>query len=227
MRNVFSSISLSANTVAERVVELSKELEEQLCKKGKAFSTYSITLDESTYLGDICENMPLSEFEDTKWMMDLAFLVDITQELNNPNLKLQGPGQLVTWKNQISQSNHTDFPSCKSLLEELDIKIQFSDAEYSAKLDLHLEEFDQRLQISESKEMALFSSTSICENLFSTMNINKSKYRTKLCDTHLAAILKVSTAQSEAKHQQTHRTEALPGVWQTLKKSLVKSLALQ
>ncbi|MBN3281368.1 GT2D2 protein, partial [Polyodon spathula] len=85
--------------------------------------------------------MPLSEFEDTKWMMDLAFLVDITQELNNLNLKLQGPGQLVTtvfddvkafttemklWKKKISQSNHTHFPSCKSLLEELDIEMQFN-----------------------------------------------------------------------------------------------------
>ncbi|MBN3287452.1 SCND3 protein, partial [Polyodon spathula] len=49
-RNVFSNISQSANTVAERVVELSKDLEEQLCEKGKAFSAYSIALDESTDL---------------------------------------------------------------------------------------------------------------------------------------------------------------------------------
>ncbi|KAL1263758.1 hypothetical protein QQF64_006497 [Cirrhinus molitorella] len=32
------------------------------------------------------------EFDDPKWVMDLAFLVDITQELNILNLKLQGPG---------------------------------------------------------------------------------------------------------------------------------------
>ena len=31
----------------------------------------------------------------SSWLMDLALLVDITQELNELNLKLQGPGQLV------------------------------------------------------------------------------------------------------------------------------------
>ena len=57
---------------------------------------------------------------DPKWLMDLAFLVDITQELNILNKKLQGQGQLVTvaydnvraftaklvlWKAQLSQTN--------------------------------------------------------------------------------------------------------------------------
>ncbi len=39
--------------------------------------------------------MDVPEFDDPKWVMDLAFLVDITQELNVLNLKLQGPGQLM------------------------------------------------------------------------------------------------------------------------------------
>lgn len=33
---------------------------------------------------------------DPKWLMDLAFVVDITQELNVLNKKLQGQGQLVS-----------------------------------------------------------------------------------------------------------------------------------
>lgn len=33
---------------------------------------------------------------DPKWLMDLAFLVDITHELNVLNKKLQGQGQLVS-----------------------------------------------------------------------------------------------------------------------------------
>ncbi len=40
--------------------------------------------------------MDVPEFDDPKWVMDLAFLVDITQEPNILNLKLQGPGQLIT-----------------------------------------------------------------------------------------------------------------------------------
>ena len=36
------------------------------------------------------------ESDDPKWVMDPAFLVNITQELNIHNLKLRGPGQLIT-----------------------------------------------------------------------------------------------------------------------------------
>ncbi|KAG6923188.1 GTF2I repeat domain containing 2, partial [Chelydra serpentina] len=105
-------------------------------------------------MGEI--KMPVPQFEDHKWMRDLAFLVDVTQELNILNLKLKVPGQLVTavydnvraftaklklWKNQISQGN---FPACKSLVEELGSEIQFSGSEYTTKLDLLLQKFDQR-----------------------------------------------------------------------------------
>lgn len=31
------------------------------------------------------------ELDEAKWMMDLAFLVDITQELNILNMKMRGP----------------------------------------------------------------------------------------------------------------------------------------
>ena len=46
------------------------------------------------------------------------------------------------------------------------------------------------------RTMCLFGSTYLCEKLFSTMNFNKSKYRSKLTDEHLEAILRVSTASS-------------------------------
>ena len=46
------------------------------------------------------------------------------------------------------------------------------------------------------RTMCLFGSTYLCEKLFSTMNFNKSKYRSKLTDEHLQAILRVSTASS-------------------------------
>ncbi|XP_073714015.1 general transcription factor II-I repeat domain-containing protein 2B-like [Misgurnus anguillicaudatus] len=76
--------------------------------------------------------MDVPEFDDPKWVMDLAFLVDITQELNILNLKLQGPGQLITaayesvkafstklrlWKTQLTAKNLSHFPTCKFLVE--------------------------------------------------------------------------------------------------------------
>lgn len=44
--------------------------------------------------------------------------------------------------------------------------------------------------------MYLFGSTNLCEKLFSTMNFNKSKFRSKLKDEHLKAMLRVSVASS-------------------------------
>ncbi len=49
--------------------------------------------------------MDVPEFDDPKWVMDLAFLVDITQELNVLNLKLKGPGQLITAAYESAQNS--------------------------------------------------------------------------------------------------------------------------
>ncbi|KAH1165284.1 hypothetical protein KIL84_022843 [Mauremys mutica] len=201
---------------------------------------FELKTEMKRFMEEIKMSVPQSE--DHKWMTDLAFLVDVKQELNILNLKLQGP-------------------ACKSLVEELGSDIQFSGSEYTTKLDLLLQEFDQwfadfrkhkesfdifanpfydyvetapcdlqveliDMQCNTSlktkfrktedvteffrqlppsfpnlcktfrKIMSLFGSTYICEKLFSTMNINKSKYRTQLSDAYLAAIQKVSTAQS-------------------------------
>ncbi|XP_071979042.1 general transcription factor II-I repeat domain-containing protein 2-like [Engystomops pustulosus] len=214
---------------------------------------------------------------DPKWLMDLAFLVDITHELNVLNKRLQGQGQLVSaaydsvrafstkltlWKDQLSQTNLCHFPACKSLMDSGTL---FSHEEYVDVILKLQEEFDHRFadfkrhratfQIfadpfsfdvqdappvfqmelidlqcnSELKAkfrdvsgkadklgqflrelppsfpelsrmfkqtMCLFGSTYLCEKLFSTLNFNKSKYRSRITDAHLQAVLRVSTASS-------------------------------
>ena len=214
---------------------------------------------------------------DPKWLMDLAFLVDITHELNVLNKKLQGQGQLVSaaydnvrafstklvlWKAQLSQTNLCHFPACKALLNA---GTPFSGEKYVDALMRLQEEFDHRFadfkthratfqifadpfsfdvqdappvlqmelidlqcnsvlkakfrEVSGKEDklgqflrelnpsfpelsrmfkrtMCLFGSTYLCEKLFSTLNFNKSKYRSRLTDDHLQAILRVSTASS-------------------------------
>ncbi|XP_069819639.1 general transcription factor II-I repeat domain-containing protein 2A-like [Dendropsophus ebraccatus] len=214
---------------------------------------------------------------DPKWLMDLAFLVDITHELNVLNKKLQGQGQLVSaaydnvrafstklmlWKAQLSQTNLCHFPSCKELM---DAGTPFSGEEYVDVILKLQEEFDHRFadfkthratfqifadpfsfdvqdappvhqmelidlqcnselkakfrevsgkadklgqflrelppsfpELSQmfKRTMCLFGSTYLCEKLFSTLNFNKSKYRSRLTDEHLQALLRVSTASS-------------------------------
>ncbi|KAJ8248095.1 hypothetical protein GJAV_G00238250 [Gymnothorax javanicus] len=223
------------------------------------------------------DGMAVPVLSDPKWLMDLAFLVDITQELNVLNKKLQGQGQLVSatydnvrafstklvlWRAQLSQTNLCHFPACKALM---DAGTPFSSEKYADAIVKLQKEFDHRfadfkthratLQIfaepfsfdeqdappvlqmelidlqcnSELKAKfrevsgkadklgqflrelrptfpelsrmfkrttCLFGSTHLCEKHFSTMNFNKSKYRSKLTDEYLQAILRVSTASS-------------------------------
>lgn len=53
-----------------------------------------------------------------------------------------------------------------------------------------------RLSRMFKRTMCLFGSTYLCEKLFSTLNFNKSKYRSRLTDDHLQDILRVATASS-------------------------------
>ncbi|KAL7868649.1 hypothetical protein SRHO_G00100330 [Serrasalmus rhombeus] len=93
---------------------------------------------------------------DPKWLMDFAFLVDITHELNVLNKKLQGQGQLVSaaydsvrafsaklmlWKAQLSQTNLCHFPACKALM---DAGTPFSGEKYVDAILMLQEEFDHR-----------------------------------------------------------------------------------
>ncbi len=229
--------------------------------------------------------------------MEDAFLVDITQELNVLNLKLQGPGQLITaayesvkafstklrlWKTQLSAKNLSHFTTCGSLVEE---GIAFNGDEYAFAVENLLQEFDQRfadfkarrdtfqlfadpfsadvesvpnflqmelIDLSELKTkfreaqgnadktaqflrelppcfpelskvfswlMCLFGSTYLCEKLFSTMNFNKCKFRSRLSDAHLEAALFNCTFNCElhqGKRGSVVWAEVLPSVWQEI-----------
>lgn len=98
--------------------------------------------------------MDLPELGDPSWLMDLAFLVDITQELNALNLKLQGPGQLVTaafenikafsiklmlWKAHLSEKKLHHFPACRCVVEE---GIAFGGEKYVDAIEKLQQEFE-------------------------------------------------------------------------------------
>ena len=52
---VFANISLTRNTVAERVSDISANLDSQLKKKVKSFVIFSVALDESTDISDVAQ----------------------------------------------------------------------------------------------------------------------------------------------------------------------------
>uniref|UniRef100_A0A8D2Q113 General transcription factor II-I repeat domain-containing protein 2-like n=1 Tax=Varanus komodoensis TaxID=61221 RepID=A0A8D2Q113_VARKO len=125
---------LSRGNVLKRFFELRAEVETFMEKDGMAVPVLS----------------------DPKWLMDLAFLVDITQELNVLNKKLQSQGQLVNaaydnvrpfstklvlWKAQLSQTNLCHFPACKALM---DSGTPFRGEKYTDATVKLQEEFDHR-----------------------------------------------------------------------------------
>lgn len=86
--------------------------------------------------------LDVPELDDPKWIIDLAFLVDIRQELNTLNLQLQGPGQLITTayesvKTEIVENSTVcnkphHFAAGRSLVEE---GAAFSSDEYVSAIE--------------------------------------------------------------------------------------------
>ena len=112
------------------------------------------------------------EFQDTEWMQDLSFMVDITEHLNNLKKMLQGRNKVVTqyydsicafklklslWETQLEGGNAAHFPCLKDVCatqHSVDMK-RFKD-----KITGLLQEFEQRFQIfgELEKEFKVFCS---------------------------------------------------------------------
>ncbi|TKS65945.1 General transcription factor II-I repeat domain-containing protein 2 [Collichthys lucidus] len=138
---------------------------------------------------------------DPKWLMDLAFLVDITHELNVLNKKLQGQGQLVSaaYDNALADAG-TPFSGEKYV--DVILKLQ--------------EEFDHRFADFKTHR-ATFQ---IFADPFSfDVQDAPPVLQMELIDLQCNSELKrssgrVSTAYSQAKCGSAMREEALPGLWQ-------------
>ena len=80
------------------------------------------------------------------------------------------------------------------------LKVKFREVSgKAAKLEQFLRELTPnfpRFSKVLKRVMSLFGSIYLCESLFSNLNFNESKYRSRLTDYHLEAILRVSTASS-------------------------------
>lgn len=233
------------------------------------------------------QNKPVPEFRDPQWISHLAFLVDITTELNKLNTKLQGSDQFVftllqhitafqnklrLWISQLERGNYIHFPklaensprcgtsyvqvlrdlqeeflsrfadvkkhkenfdvfgnpftvevdSAPELLQMELIDIQANN-ELRAKFDSEsLDQFYRKYLDDEhfpalftlAKKMAcIFGSTYRCEQLFSQMNLMKTKLRSRLNDCNLENSLRLATSKSkpdieamcrEKQHQISH-----------------------
>nr|KAF6501055.1 hypothetical protein HJG59_008042 [Molossus molossus] len=106
---------------------------------------------------------PVRELNDSKWLCDLAFVVDITKYLSDLNVKLQGANQLLSsllsnvklfeaklrlWKVELKRNNKVHFPTlegqkhCRTL-------------EYAVECSKLIETFNERFKDMKSKPMKL------------------------------------------------------------------------
>ena len=106
---------------------------------------------------------PLTELEDENWLCDLGFMVDITKHINDLNVQLQGPDQLLNsmfsqiksftsmlslWENQLKDNDCTHFLTSKKYNPT-------SCAEYALECSSLLESFNARFQDMKSKQLEL------------------------------------------------------------------------
>ena len=106
---------------------------------------------------------PVRELKDSKWLCDLAFMVDITKYLTQLNIKLQGPNQLLSsllsnvksfegklklWKLQLEQNITAHFPTLEGQNPSTTI-------EYAGECAKLIEAFNERFKDVKSKQMEL------------------------------------------------------------------------
>lgn len=115
---------------------------------------------------------PVKELQCPLWLQDLAFMVDITEHLNNLNKMLQGRKKIVTqyydsirafklkltlWETQMASGDPAHFPCLRDVCTA---SVNPDVRQYKDKISGLLREFDKRFQVfSELEtEFAVFRS---------------------------------------------------------------------
>ncbi|KAM4026817.1 general transcription factor II-I repeat domain-containing protein 2-like [Anomaloglossus baeobatrachus] len=234
------------------VVGLLKAKQNQLSLSGP-FSAIHCILHQESLCGKSVQLKEVMDFvvKTVNFIRARAFLTDVTEHLNELNLKLQGQKHIIT----IMFDSVKAFKSMQSLvqttpdrlkmysdiilqlLQEFDRRFHdFQDLETEFALfatpfavdvscvseDLQMELVDlqcdtilkqkymdigvpdfykfvsqekfPKLVKAAARIMAMFGSTYVCEQFFSSMKLNKSALRSRLTDEHLRATLRLATA---------------------------------
>lgn len=126
----------------------------------------------------------VTELSDTKWLCELAFLVDMNNCPSDFNLKLQGHGQLIStlfdnvkafqWKlellqGQLKKGDLTNFPACKSRVDDPDTNASqvlrhLRSVKYLELIKKLREEFDHRFSDfrDHGRAFVLFQNPFLC-----------------------------------------------------------------
>ncbi|XP_076643549.1 general transcription factor II-I repeat domain-containing protein 2-like [Halictus rubicundus] len=151
---------------------------------------------EVRWLSRGMKDNPFSQFDDKGRMCDFVFCVDITQHLNELNIKLQGKNKLVTemfdkikafeqklkiWNQQLESNKTVNFAILRkenpSETKKYAMETQILQKELTTKFPL--------LATRARQMMSLLGGTYTCQQLFSKIIIIKSDRRNRLDDERL------------------------------------------
>ena len=106
---------------------------------------------------------PFPQFNDKEWMCDFAFLVDITQHLNDLNMELQGKSQFIhnmfdqikafesklkIWNKHLLSNNTSHFPYLRK-------ETPSETRKYAQQIQTLITEFESRFKIFRSEKPLL------------------------------------------------------------------------
>ncbi|KAI7805541.1 putative general transcription factor II-I repeat domain-containing protein 2A-like [Triplophysa rosa] len=162
MRHIMTVVNKTVNFIRSRDVPYHTEV--RWLSQGKVLRRFFDTRAEIAHFME-SKNKSIPELENEKWLSDLAFLCDITEHLNDLNVKLQGRKQLITeirdsvnafqmklrlWEGQMHQANLSHFPICQSVSDT--VTITFPTELYADKLNTLKAEFSRRFADFESQK---------------------------------------------------------------------------
>lgn len=139
----------------------------------------------NNFIKENCFDVP--ELEEDQWLLDLCFLADITQKLNELNLKLQGEDNLITdcyediqaflklYKSQFKSKNAVLFQLSNSF--KCDTKYI---RKYADQITQLLEAFQERFALLHKIDNVFPSFVSIWRDTWETatwIDISSNKYR--------------------------------------------------
>ncbi|KAF7246160.1 General transcription factor II-I repeat domain-containing protein 2B [Varanus komodoensis] len=214
---------LSLGKVLKRVWDLRAEIQEFCEKKGRDITELSdanwmadlaFAVDVTALMNELYTKLQgKGLFAHEMYSLVTAFM----RKLKFRSSQLEG--NILTHMPTLKEVTSTDFKtvenemhmisspfSCSVNTAASDVQLELIDLQSDKLLAEHFksvslltfysslkEESFPNLRRHAQKMLVLFGSTYICEQTFSVMKFNKSRYRSSLSDNHLSAVLRIST----------------------------------